>query len=250
MTVPYSIPNYVDVASFGDGSLRFKWDDWRASQDFLFDGSNFVEKTSNASLRARTALAIGIYQWIIWRFQAALSDQTPFQIAEASWCANVFQGYMRYDELDRKDWLGPVRGPLWAAMTWLQPLVLFSAENPDEMESGLSYLVRLAVHVLPNALPFQNWLERCAQRFIVCYPAATEDPLTSLFGENQENQRGKLVPSEMLDLDFDFKPELAGIQIDRFLRRVDYIGNPFLKTPDALLTEGFQGEPYRLNQHG
>lgn len=242
----YSIPRYIAAAAIDVPELRYKWDDWRASEDFQYDSAWIVEKIAGAALRARITLGIGIYEWIIWRFRSVSDDPIPFHLAEAAWCANVRRDYMEYDEFDRDEWLGPIRGPLWCAMTWLIPMVLSGDEAPDEWESGISFLPRLAVHVLPDAAIFEEWLRRSVDRLLTMYPAAPEDPFEDLFSENEEERRGPLAPREVLDPDYDFRPELAARLTDQYLRNVDYASNEFLKSPRKLLDEGFPGTPYRF----
>lgn len=112
------------------------------------------------------------------------------------------QCQMDYLELDRRGWLGPVRGPLWCATTWLLPMVFFSDEEPEEWRSGLDYLIRLARHVLPFPAPFERWLNASLIRLAGLYPAPPEDLFEDLFGEHEEERRGPPVPREALDPDF------------------------------------------------
>lgn len=242
-------PRYIQAADIGTQLINFQWDDWRASQDFTFDASTVLERMTRCSLRAKIGLGIGMYEWIVWRFQSLSEDATPFQVAEAAWCANIDQRYMEYSEFDREDWLGPVRGPLWCAMTWLIPMVLLSDDNSDELESGLLYLPTLAMHVMPRPAVFQKWLDTSVERLVALYPAPSEDPFQDLFGENKEERCGPFVPSEALDPEFPFKPDETSILIDRFLRNVRYMSNPLLKRPDVLREEGFVGTPYQFNQN-
>jgi len=247
--VAYSIPPYIVAAAVDSRELRFKWDDWRASQDFEYQPDEVLERLAKISLRAKITAAIGMYEWIMWRFRLVSNDPTPLQVAEAAWCANVRRDYMVYDEFDRDDWMGPVRGPLWCAMTWLMPMMFLGDDNLDEWESGISYLARLANHVLPNPAVFREWLDGSINRLLELYPAVAEDPFGNLFGENEEARRGPLVPREVLATDSEFRPDMTRSLIDRFLRTVDYRSNPFLNSPEAMLSNGFDGAPYAFNTH-
>jgi len=242
----YSIPGYIAAAGIDEPVLQFEWDDWVPSKGFQYDSDKVVKKLARVSLRAKIAVAIGMYEWIIWRFRSVSDDPTAFQVAEAAWCANVRRDYVEYFELKRRDWLGPVRGPLWGAITWLLPMIFFSDDAPEEWESGLSYLPRLAMHVLPKPTVFEQWLDVGTKRLLRFHPAPEENPFEDLFGEREEERRGPLVAREVLDPDFDYRPEMATELLRKFLRTVDYARNPYLRKPDEMVAEGFDGTPYSL----
>lgn len=209
-----------------DSILGYRWDDTRASDDFCTDASTIIERACALSLRARIALGVAVYEWIVWRFSAVSADPVPGRIAEAAWCACIDRRHMDYLELSRNQWRGPVRGPLWCATTWLLPMVFAGDEEPQEWQSGLDYLVSLARHVLPFPAPFEQWLDACLTRLTALYPAAPEDLFEDLFSENEEERRGGQVPREALDPTFPLRPEDTGRLIAQLLAEVRAGGNP------------------------
>jgi len=200
-------PPYIPERVLNNARLTFRWDDWKASEDFTYDPEPFLAKTAGLTPRSRMVLALGFYDWVIWRLKFASPDPTPFQIAEAAWCALVDTKYMIYYEFDRRQWVGPLRGALWCAMTWLIPAVLLSDDEPEELESGISYLIRLAHHVIEDQAALDKWTSLTLDRFHALYPAAPDDPFEDLFGEHQEERRGPLIPQEALDPKTAFRPE-------------------------------------------
>ncbi|MCI3953280.1 MAG: hypothetical protein K0R53_2779 [Burkholderiales bacterium] len=224
----YNIPRYLAASRADDPHLHFIWDDTRASEDFRFDATGVVRRAGVATLRARIALGIGIYEWIAYRFRAHSKDPLPFRVAEASWCACIDPTSFDYFEIDRDAWVGPVRGPLWCATTWLLPMVFFSDDEPQEWESGIHYLTRLAMHVLPDPTPFMDWLDAVLDRLAHAYPAPPEDPFDDLFGEHRDQRRGPLIPREALDPLFDLKIEYVPRLVDRYVRDVELADNPLL----------------------
>lgn len=242
----YAIPGYIETANIDDPRLRFVWDDTRASEDFQFSPDALLEKIAGVTLHAKIALGIGIYEWVIWRFRSISDDPLPFQVAEAAWCANVHRLYMKYIELDRDCWLGPIRGPLWCATTWLLPMVFFSDDRPEEWESGLAYLSRLAVHVLPRPSVFKNWLRISQERLVKLYPLPQPDPFEDLFGEREEERRGPLVPREVLDPRLTFQTEVTNLLINKYLAGVDRRTNTLLRSPEEMVAAGFDGAPYTI----
>jgi hypothetical protein len=245
--MPYQIPPYIAAARVDSPTIRYVWDDWRASEDFQTSADTVIERVKHACVRSQVAIVIGMYEWTLGRFRTLSDDPTPFQIAEAAWCGNIDRRYMEYWEFDRKRWIGPIRGPLWCAMTWLIPAVLAGEDEPEELESGVSYLYRLAMHILPAQHHFVDWLEPTLSRMTELFPAGPEDPLEDLFKEREEERRGLLIPREALDPSVPFESSMTNALIDQFLRGVDYRTNPFLKDPAKLQKEGFQGIPYELS---
>src|SRR5262249_38292927 len=134
----YTIPPYIAAAGIDDPVMQFVWDDSRVDEDFLYVPDRIVASLSGVSLRAKITVGIGMYEWVIWRFHSLSNDPLPYQVAEASWCANVHRAYMKYVELDRDKWLGPIRGPLWCGITWVLPMIFFSDDKPEEWESGIA----------------------------------------------------------------------------------------------------------------
>lgn len=242
----YSVPSYIHAANVDVPTLRYVWDDTRASQDFRISGDDVPRAAAPLTLHAKIALGIGIYEWIVWRFDKVCADRLPIQVAQAAWCANVDRRYMEYFELDREEWLGPVRGPLWCAITWLLPMIHFSDDDPVQWESGLSYLPALARHVLPTTTAFESWLQVCLNRLAEFYPQAQPDPFDDLFGEREEQRRGPLVAREALDPGFQYRPMMAVSLLADYLRSVDYGRNPLLRSPVQMREAGFEGTPYDL----
>lgn len=227
----YSIPPYIAAAKIDDPVLRYVWDDTRASRDFQYSADWVLEAISPTTLRGKIAIGLGIYEWIACRFKSVNPDPLPFQVVEAGWCANAHRDYMRYFELNRGEWLGPIRGPLWCSTTWLLPTIFFSDEKPAEWQSGVGYLTRMAVHVLPDVTAFENWLKACIARITTLYVPAPVDPFEDLFREREEERRGALISKEALDPQIDYQLEWAPDLIARYIRTADFAGNPFLRKP-------------------
>lgn len=242
-----SILPTIVAAQINQPELRYRWDDTRASEDFLRPAPmELLKGLEPVTLRAKIAVAIGMYEWIVFRFQGLLADPLPLDLAEGAWCANIDRTYMEYVELDRQDWLGPIRGPIWCAATWLLPAIYFSDDQPEEWESGAIYLSRLAQHVLPDPSVFERWLGATVERLASLYSLPPPDRFDDLFGEHEEDRRGPLIAREAIEPAFPYQPEGARRLIDTFLRSVDYRTNKLLRSPTEMLENGFTGTPYNV----
>jgi len=244
--MPYSIPPYIVATSLDSPVLNYVWDDTRVDEDFLYNPENLIGRMAQVGLHAKIALGIGIYEWIVFRFRIVSDDPLPFQLAEGAWCANIHRSYMEYFELDRDEWLGPVRGPLWCAATWLLPMIYFSDDAPEEWESSLAFLSSLAIHVVPIPSVFESWMDKCVDRMIEFYTMRKPDPFEDLFGEKEEERRGEYVSQEVLDPNFEYKLEMGKELLSKFLLNVNYKQNPLLSSPEEMIQKGFKGIPYRL----
>ena len=235
------MPPYIRAATISDPVIRYVWDDTRATDDVAEVSEDLPDRARPLTVRAKIALGIGIYQWLIWRFAPVLSDPFPFQLEEAAWCANADLRYMAYFEIAREDWLGPVRGPLWCAITWLVPMIFEADLKDSTWESGLVMLADLANHVLPRREPYQEWLEFCLQRLLTLYNQPAPDPFEDLFNARREQRRGPLVAREVLNPEFDYHPEQAHGLLLRYLAGVSPGTNPLIRTPEAMREDGFSG---------
>jgi hypothetical protein len=241
----YTKPPYLIDQEIGDTNLHYIWDDTRASADFKHDGEWLPERVQGVHLTGRISLGIGIYEWIVWRFQPLTDDPGPGQLAEAAWCATVHPAYMEFALFDRDEWTGPIRGPLWGAQTWLVPMARCDTNSVEECESGLAYLYSLAMHVLPTTTAFESWLGGCIERLVDLYAAPEEDPFTGLFRDPIEG-RGPLVAPPLLDLSVRFDPQYAKVYMSRFLAAGLSSSNPFLLSPEEMREAGFTGTPYMI----
>ena len=160
-------------------------------------------------------LCMGLYEWIVWRFEGLHARAEPLQIAEAGWCAAVDPRYMRFFELTRSEWVGPIEGPLWCAATWLQPAMSKGHMLPRGVYDALSYLTRMGLHVLPDLDRFQTWLDRTLGRLVKMYPILPEDPFEDLLDRRVGQRLGPLIGRNVLDPEAEPDAE----QSVSFLRR-------------------------------
>ncbi len=242
----YTKPTYLIVQQISDPNLQFIWDDTRVNADFEHDGDWLPERLRGVHLTGRIALGIGMYEWIVWRFQPLTGDPGPGQLAEAAWCATVHPAYLDFALFDRDEWTGPIRGPLWCAQTWLVPMARCDDNSLEECEDGLAFIYSLAMHVLPTTAAFESWLGGCIERITDLYAAPKEDPFADLFRDPAEG-RGPLVAPPLLDLTEPFAPSRARDYMSRYLVAAQRAANPFLASPGEMREAGFAGTPYELS---
>jgi hypothetical protein len=225
-------------------NLRFIWDDTRALLDFTGDAAPVLRAAMKMSLRARMVLSMGLYEWIVWRFEGLHERAEPLQIAQTGWCATVDPRYMLFFELVREEWRGPVEGPLWCAATWLQPAMSQGHLFPRGVYDALSFLTRLGLHVLPNMDRFQAWLQVVLDRLVQMYPLIPDNPFEDLFDRHVSKRLGPLIGRNVLDPDKEPDVKEGVNFLAQTLRAARDTGNPFLSSPDDLKEAGFTEVPY------
>ncbi|PWY36408.1 hypothetical protein [Pseudomonas sp. RW409] len=227
-------------------NLRFIWDDARVDADFTGNDDEVLEAAVDMSIRARMALAIGLYEWVVWRFDGLHAHAEPTQVLQAAWCATVDPRYLRYFELDRNEWIGPVDGALWCAMTHLRQGLAHGYAYEGDLFDTLRFLHDLAAHVLPLQEGFRNWLKPVLDRLVDNHPPHNPDPLADLFNQRIGEQLGPLVGRDELDPNLPPNPQRTRAFLQQTLAGAIAEANPFLATPADLADLGFDSEPYAL----
>jgi len=189
---------------------------------------------------------LGLYEWLAWRFQGLHFRPEPLQIAEVGWCAAVDPRYMRFFELTREEWRGPIEGPLWCAAMWLQPAMSQGHLFPRSIYDALSVLTRIGLHVMPDRDRFQAWLQVILERFAQVYPPTPENPFQDLFDRRVRERLGPLVGRNALDPAEQPNAEPDVGFLAQNLREARDTGNPFLAMPEELKDVGFSEAPYLI----
>ncbi|MDO9235232.1 MAG: hypothetical protein Q7U28_04255 [Aquabacterium sp.] len=200
-------PDFMVLPDANPLPLRYLWDDTRASKDYRYDAGWLVDAMQASSTRAQMVLCVGLYEWIVWRFEGLHTEKTPRQVLEAAWLATVDPAYMAFFELPREAWQGPVLGPLWCAMTWLRPALTAGDCCPDELTDGLDYLTRLAFHVWPDSPRLQAWLHGAVARLLVLSPSVEDDIFADLFDQRIGARRGALISWAALSPSASLSPQ-------------------------------------------
>lgn len=253
----YQLPKYVVDLSLNKQKVDYFWDDDYIDQKLNYDyASQFIERMENSTLRAKIALSIGVYEWVLGRFNCIHQNSVFYQIAEAAWCSNIDKRYLQYFELDCKKYRGPVNYALWLAYAALYPVLLVSENISDpedkdncvdplfmydknEWQDCLSTLLALLKHILPagKLTLFEDWFNLVIERLTTIYIQSEESAFTSLFGHrNEKDWLGDYVARESLDPIYNYRPEHAVPLLNNFLSQVDK-SNPFLRPLSELETK-------------
>jgi hypothetical protein len=226
--------------------MAYRWDDAVGVDVLEGDATEALSAAIKSSMRARLVLCMGLFEWVVWRFDGLHDRAEPHQILEAGWCATVDPRYLAFFELPRQEWLGPVEGPLWCAATWLQQGLSQSHLYSKHVYDCVWLLTRLGAHVAPDAEVFQSWLSLTLERLVANFPEKPDDPFDDLFERDFQGRFGELIGRSALDPNEPIDLHRAGDFLADVLDHASQAHNPFLATPDVLADLGFAGVPYRL----
>jgi hypothetical protein len=235
----FAPPAYIPARILQDPAIHYRWDD----SDFYWVFEEFDTATKSrldgVAEPAVHAFTIAVSEWIFFRLVPMDRSSNAWLFLEAAWCANVDRRYCQTLEVARDGPLGPVKGPILAAENIVNSELYESLESPEKPVLEPSQLSNLVEHVYGSPPEFHSWRDWCLDRLTGFYPAP--DPFQDIYGEISESVR---VPREAFDPDYPFRPEETPRLLDRLLRSVDPMANPFLRAPKELVEDGFEGVPY------
>ena len=232
--MPLAAPKYIVDAGIQDNILRYEWDDWKLEDIFESESRAYYDLMSGVSFRANIAFTNACGEWIIHRYNLLSSDPVPLQNMEAAWAGLIDPCYSVYWEPPDEEWLGPIRGALSLAIIFSLEGIGDAYQYTDPAVSS-NRASNLAEHIMSCPEPFQTWRERVVIRLQRMYPVDEDDPM------------GDVVPREALNPDFDFRLETTEQLVRAYLSNLVPAANPFLRTPEQMLKDGFQGPPYHFD---
>lgn len=212
-----ALTNYFKKISAAQIPIAYTWNDADPEAAYIFANRPLHRSISRTSDRGVLALSVAFAECVAWRLSQLSNDHLVLlQKAEAVWAGIIDWRYLNRQQLGpRKDWLGPVRGPLWVASDMLDRVVDLTIRHQFAYPEAvcLSYL---ALHVLPDPKPFKNWRRFAIERLAKFHP------------RDLKNALGAPVPRELFDPDMEFKPELLNELLAAFLKRLDSSQNHFI----------------------
>jgi hypothetical protein len=228
-----SVAQFILAAGVEDPNLRFRWDDWGDEVFMMEPDEAVLARLEQLSLRASLAFSATAAEWIVQRFARLTDVAEPLYALEASWLQQINFLYSWDWSLD-ETWAGPIRGPVRAALDQVS-LGVESLRDYSDVASSSAEVDKLAVYLLTDPTAYIRWRDSILDRFQSLYPLDVED------------RTGDVVPRAATDPDTLFNSADTEDIIRAFMSNIDYENNPFLKDPETMLEDGFEGTPYRFN---
>ncbi|MBN1801421.1 MAG: hypothetical protein JW891_07945 [Candidatus Lokiarchaeota archaeon] len=231
-----TIPSYIEKANVMDVNIYHIWEDYIDLEDLIGPvEKELIERIQKLSRRAAYSLLLASSEWIFHRFDLIIDDALPLHAIEVNWAQVVDKHYaIRWYAFERKEMLGPVRGPLWDAII----IVMDEGDilwYDQDQSFYVGRMLKLAEHVIPNKKIFIEWRNAVMNRLLVSFPLSKEDPF------------GPPVPREAFDPERAFDLSEIESLINNYLEQLDPEDNDFLNTPDEMIQAGFEGTPCIFN---
>jgi hypothetical protein len=226
------IPKYIEAAMVRGVPVKHKW---KSSEHFEKESPKLEAQLYETSFRGILGIAAGVAEWIAWRFDGLGNCQPTFQFIEAVWAGQIDPDYtIRWEWPTGVKVEGPIERPLAHANGLLGTIFgLFTI-----LENGICqetvYLTQLARYVVPNKSAFDNWSKTILARLAQSHP------------HDDADERGPLIARQIVDPDFDYQPEQTTDLVRDFLAGLDYKNNPYLRSPEDMISLGFKGTPYSI----
>ncbi len=232
--MPFLAPRYIKEANIQNIDIRYLWDDWNIERALEPVNEEIYAQLQSISHRAVIAFTIASAEWIVYRYGKLIHDPALFQYLELAWSQIIDWRYSAKTWQDytlKNKWTGPVKGPIDVALIRTHYTIQETVEEkvPELMAA---WVTNLAEYVMTEPEPYIIWRKRAMQR------------LRKLYERVPGDQKGDVVPREVLDMDYDFKIDETEDLINRFLSSLNYEYNTFLSSPTRMLAHGFKGTPY------
>jgi hypothetical protein len=230
-----TIPSYLQLPDIQSPVIRYTWDDWDVERVEIPLEEDIQERLHRISQRSAAAFAIGTAEWILYRFGSLSSDPSPVLRLEAAWAQIVNIRYSKQNDVDTRDWRGPVYGPVGLAVR-RAVVAVAEAERAGEPAWRAGSACKVAQHVINDPTPYRKWREQILTRLERLYPLDPDETL------------GDVVPREAMDPDRQFDPSETETLVNLFLAELPFSNNPFINSPEQMFEQGFEGTPFVLDQ--
>ena len=249
-------PAFVDDTITADQGLAHPWSD--ANKEILRYLGPLESKLESAlrrmSHQACQAINLGVGKWMSVRFSSCSERLASMNdMITGLWIGALDHRYYRKGL--REKGTGKIAGPMAQAAFHLEcghsELHARLGYGPAQEAKCLAYLFR---HVCPASHKdaFERWLETIIGRLGSLYPGRIDEYTgdrkdTEAVAEFRAELKGPPLPPQALDPNFDYDDSQRETLLAEFLASVDHAANPFLRSPEELLKEGFEGTPYTLS---
>jgi hypothetical protein len=236
MKTSLSMPSHIRAAGIADDQIQHDWSEL-IEESITCPDPRLGQRLRAISYRAGVSLSVGSLEWIAWRLHKHINDPVVFQVIEATWAGIIDWRYLEWHDLPPPNWEEelpwPVEGPLTMAVKLLGEIVSqVSHGQPDTGEAAA--LVELPLYVLKDQEPYKEWRRFAIRRLTEAHPIQRED------------RQGTPVPREALEPERDYKPEAAAQLLSAYLQGLDHTKNPYLRSPDDMIADGYKGIPYSV----
>lgn len=210
------IPPYIHKSVFNKETISHKWNDWDPYELITDADDDVIQALSKLPLSGMLCFVVGSIEWVVYRCSYDHNYRLPYEYIEAFWVYLAGVESALPEEVTEDDrWEGALDGPI--------NLVLgkFYTTNHTFDFGGspveAAFPAQVAIHVLHDPEPFLRW-----QTEVLCR-------LNRFYAYKDHPNDFGIIPQQILDPNFDYRPELANSLIKEMLLNIDFASNRFLK---------------------
>jgi hypothetical protein len=225
-------PPYIAEANLPGTPPDYVWND-EVEEEVMFHQPRIANRIGRMSDRAALAFSLGAIEWTLWRLRTELPDDRPFQFLDAAYGGLVDWLYLKSFDLPtwEEEFDRAVGGPLAASFWLLQEAFTEARRGRPFIHMPVS-ISEVALRVCGRPDAFKAWRRTVIERLV------ETDPM------NLPAPTGRPVPRDILDPSYVPSPSADSERIGAYLAGLDWRTNPFLRPPDVMRADGFEGVPY------
>ena len=250
-------PSYIDEAAVRASTSKFAWDGegmhYGPSQGTKLHKA--LEKLDTCTHATLTSL---IAEWLVWRLYSSV--KRPERYLQYLDTVVAWEIDWRYHDQTALQGEIPTDTAAHQALGDGIYMVRCVADDeywvhPAASTASSAALVSIIKQTLSNKekAAFTKWLDWALAQAAKLGPLPRKkrperDDFDSdeAYHDATRPHFGKPLPREALDPSSGYKPEQREELLARYLERLDWKTNPFLRSPDAMKKLGFRGKPYKL----
>ena len=185
------------------------------------------------SVKAAFALGVACFKWVVARVEGHIDTSDALRHIEAAWAASIDPRYANLPQPPPSRTSPPqefVR-PLHLATKMLSDAHAGFTGDIDTIHTRAHGFVRLVDHIAGRHPAFDPWL------------AESLHVATSI-GRRPRDRSGGTMPRELFEPSFVWSEDAVQEALRRVVQTLDPAANPYLRSAEEMLADGFEGQPY------
>ena len=254
----YERPSYIP-ADLVDAPIDCRWDGAQAHIGPVEVVTPLMKHLGRGTGLAQVAMCAGVLLWMTWRLKTLADVDHNLELAEAAFAYSIDWRYLNVDAGPKGK--APDQPPALSASKKVNSLVRRALDAQTHWNSFYTpvgetfHAANVVEHIMPKSrrADFDAWLTAMSDRMHAHFPLpdmpardiSTFDSKAAAWAYRAP-RRGVAVPPQLLDPSFDYDPAQREDLLREFLSGLDRGRNRYLRSPEDMLSLGFEGQPYSL----
>ena len=209
------IPPYIHKSVFNKETISHEWNDWDPYELIADANEDVIQALSKLPLSGMLCFVVGCIEWVVYRCSYDDNYRLPYEYIEAFWVYLAGVEISIPEEVTEDDrWEGPLDGPINLVIGKFYTTNHTFDFGGSPVEAA--FPAKVVLHVLHDPDPFLQWQGEVLDR------------LNRFYASKDFTDRFKIIHKQILNPDFDYRPELVNSLIREMLLSIDFSSNRFL----------------------